>query len=57
MTKYNWGCKMYAMQELFTKNAKEYSNKIGLSQYACVEKSSLHRTYISELKCEKHSLG
>lgn len=56
MTKYNWG-EMYAMQELFTKNAKEYSNKIGLSQYACVEKSSLHRTYISELKCEKHSLG
>lgn len=48
---------MYAMQELFTKNTKEYSNKIGLSQYVCVEKSSLHRTYISELKCEKHSLG
>ncbi|KGF03408.1 helix-turn-helix domain-containing protein [Anaerococcus lactolyticus] len=42
--------------EVFAKNVKKYRNKMGLSQEAFVEKSGLHRTYISALECKKRSI-
>jgi len=43
--------------KVFAHNVKKYRNLIGLSQERFAEKSSLHRTYISVLECEKRSIA
>lgn len=45
------------IRDVFSKNLKNYRNKLGLSQEKFAEKAKLHRTYISAIESKRRSIS